>query len=399
MIHRKKQFIEKFKILLILVTGLVLSGSVFAAEEKKQEKKEEKKEEVKPNVFSAAASKITFDGYFQLQFSTSSVDKKDDPTTPDKNEGVVQDSFEIRRARLGLRANFTDWIVGRLQIDAAASTAILRDAYLDLGFDPKFELRFGQFKKPFSRIQLLSSSVFPMIERGIRIRGVSQKALDNSLEDLKFSERDIGIMVFGNFKEAFGKDTGIGYQLAVVNGAGRNVVPDTNNGKLINGRINVIPVKGLELAVSVSNKTINGDPLAVSSTNVQAYGFDFQYRPDPNNGIWLIGEVDFADNFDPATGGFLRGDDTAHLFGVTGIVAYRYPITTNKRLIAIEPAFRVDFTDPDTDKNDNAATLITPGLNLYFHKSVRLMFNYDFVVFQDNRDTESAFQFRAQYIY
>ena len=100
MIHRKKQFIEKFKILLILVTGLVLSGSVFAAEEKKQEKKEEKKEEVKPNVFSAAASKITFDGYFQLQFSTSSVDKKDDPTTPDKNEGVVQDSFEIRRARL-----------------------------------------------------------------------------------------------------------------------------------------------------------------------------------------------------------------------------------------------------------------------------------------------------------
>jgi hypothetical protein len=151
--------------------------------------------------------------------------------------------------------------------------------------------------------------------------------------------------------------------------------------------------------VSVSNNTINGDPLAVSSTNVQAYGLDFQYRPDPNSGIWLIGEVDFADNFDPATGGFLRDHDTAHLFGVTGIAAYRYPVTTNKRLVAIEPAFRVDFTDPDTDKKDNAATLITPGLNLYFHKSVRLMFNYDFVVFQDNRDTESAFQFRAQYIY
>jgi phosphate-selective porin len=249
-----------FKIVLVFIIGLVLSVSLAFAQEKKEEKKpekkEEKKEEAKPNVFSSAASKVTVDGYFQLQYSTTTVDRKDDPETADKNEGIVSNSFEVRRARLGIRANFTDWITGRLQIDAVASQSILRDAYLDLAFDKGFELRFGQFKKPFSRIQLLSSSVFPMIERGIRIRGVSNKALDNSLEDLKFSERDIGIMAFGNFKDVMGKDTSLGYQVAVVNGAGRNVTPDTNNGKLINARITVAPTKGFELAASFSNNSI-----------------------------------------------------------------------------------------------------------------------------------------------
>jgi len=392
MIYQEKRVMQKMGYqVLALALSLIFPWAASAAEEKK--------EEPRPNVFSAAASKLTFDGYFQLQFSTSSVDQDDDPTTPDKNEGVVDNSFEIRRARLALRAQFADWIAGRLQLDAAASTSILRDAYLDLGFDPGFELRFGQFKKPFSRIQLISSSVFPMIERGIRIRGVGQRGLDNSLEDLKFSERDIGIMAFGNFKDVFGKDTAVGYQIGVFNGAGRNVVPDTNDGKLVNGRLIVAPAKGLEFAVSASNNTLNGDPLSTDSTNVQAFGFDAQYRPNPNSGIWLIGEVDFADNFDRATGGFLNGDDTASLLGFTVIAAYRYPLDTHKRLVAVEPAFRIDRTDPDTDKDEDAAVLITPGLNLYFHKSVRLMFNYDFVLFQDDRDTESAFQFRAQYIY
>jgi hypothetical protein len=68
--------------------------------------------------------------------------------------------------------------------------------------------------------------------------------------------------------------------------------------------------------------------------------------------------------------------------------------------VAIEPVFRIDYTDPDTDKDDGAATLLTPGINLYFHRSVRLMANYDIVIPQDNsKDTESSFQFRAQYIF
>lgn len=384
MSNKEKRFRQKYSkiFLLIFMVSLVTPLTVYGAEEKKPE----------PNVLSTAASKLRIDGYLQGQFSTSSV------------EDAVNSSFEMRRARVGVQPQFTDWLRGRIQVDAASSTSILRDAYLDLGFSDGFELRIGQYKKPFSRLQLLSSSVFPMVERGLRIRGIDQPALDDLQEDLRFSERDIGIMAFGRFKDAVGKDTGISYSIGVFNGEGRNRA-DINDGKQVSGRIVIAPAKGLEFAFSASNNTLNGDPLTddegnpIDSTNVQAYEFDVQYRPSSSSGIWIIGEIGFGDNFDEGTGGFLEDEDSPTFTGYTAIVAYRYPVTTNKWLIAVEPVFRFDFTDPDTDFDNDGATLITPGVNLYFHQSVRLMFNYDIINFQDDRDTESAFQFRAQYIY
>jgi len=88
-------------------------------------------EEPKPtiNVFSNQAVKLTLGGYAHFQFSTSSV------------EDQVDSSFEVRRARLTADAVLSEWLSGRIMIDAASSTDILRDAYLLLNFDPWFNIR------------------------------------------------------------------------------------------------------------------------------------------------------------------------------------------------------------------------------------------------------------------
>ncbi|HWP48022.1 MAG TPA: porin [Candidatus Limnocylindrales bacterium] len=382
--------------ILAFLVSLILSLMVGAAEEKKVEEKKE--ETPKIQVIPGFADKITITGFVQLQYTTSTVDD------------AVSNSFEIRRARIGAIANFNDWITGRFELDGAPNKdgtqpGILRDAFLNVGFEPGFQLKLGQYKKPFSVVQLIADTAYPTVERGIRLQGVGQKALDNLLQALRYNERDIGITVLGSFKDLLGKGTNISYQVGVFNGEGLNKF-DINNGKQIVGRVVVTPLKGLDLAADFVNNTLNGDPIrdssgnAVDSTNVQAFGFDVQYRPNSEQGLWLIGEVDFGDNFDNPSGGFLRGDKTATFVGFTTVVAYRIPVQNTKRLVAFEPVFRVDFTDPNREVGDDGATLITPAFNLYFQKNVRLMFDYDIVKPQDShKETESGFLFRAQVIY
>jgi len=380
-----------YRAILAFIVSLILPLTLSAAEEKKEEAP-------RIQVIPGFADKITITGFVQLQYTTSTVDD------------VVSNSFEIRRARIGAIANFNDWITGRFELDGTPNKdgtqpGILRDTFLNLGFEPGFQLRFGQYKKPFSVVQLISDTTYPTVERGIRIQGVGQKALDNLLEALRYNERDIGITVLGGFRDVLGKGTNISYQVGVFNGEGRNKF-DINNGKEIVGRLVVTPLKGLDLAADFANNTLNGDPIKdssgnpVDSTNVHAFGFDIQYHPNPDRGVWLIGEVDAGDNFDDKSGGFLRGDDTATFVGFTAVAAYRISVQDNKWLVAFEPVFRIDFTDPNQDVDDDAATLITPGFNLYFQKNVRLMFDYDVVKPQDSsKNTESGFLFRAQVIY
>ncbi|MCI0527044.1 MAG: hypothetical protein L0Y56_06325, partial [Nitrospira sp.] len=113
-------------------------------------------------------------------------------------------------------------------------------------------------------------------------------------------------------------------------------------------------------------------------------------------------DLDFADNFQgPRVGNVntLITEDVPTLFGFQVNGGYRFEVN-NKWINFVEPLFRFDYADPDQDNDDDAAYLITPGINLYLQKSVRLMFNYDIVSFQsDTRDTESAFRFQAQYVF
>ncbi|HWP47525.1 MAG TPA: porin [Candidatus Limnocylindrales bacterium] len=350
-------------------------------------------EEPKPtiNIFPNQAVKLTIGGYAHFQFSTSSV------------EDQVDSSFEVRRARLTADAVLSDWLSGRIMIDAASSTDILRDAYLLLNFDPRFNIRIGQYKRPFFLLEILSATTHLPIERGVRIRGLGRTALFDLLDILNYTNRDIGVQFEGKFESS----TPIRYALSITNGGPANRL-DTDNGKELIARVVVSPLKKFDVGFAFANNNYEGVPIAsnplppTESANAQAFGIDFLYEQGKTKGLYVQADLDVADNYQgPKVGNtnvFLT-QDVPTLFGFQVNAGYRFELH-NRWMSFIEPLFRFDYADPNRDKDDDASYLITPGVNLYLQKSVRLMFNYDIVSFQSEaQETESAFRFQAQFVF
>jgi hypothetical protein len=70
---------------------------------------------------------------------------------------------------------------------------------------------------------------------------------------------------------------------------------------------------------------------------------------------------------------------------------------TRGRVEGIEPLFRVSWGDPNREVEDDAAMLLTPGVNLYFGGRNRLQLNWDFFVPQGDRfETHHALRAQAQ---
>ena len=73
-----------------------------------------------------------------------------------------------------------------------------------------------------------------------------------------------------------------------------------------------------------------------------------------------------------------------------------YVVSTGRRFLSeVGAVVRVDRFDPDTDTEDDASVLLTPGVNLYFWEKVKLQVNQDWLL-AENDDVESESAFRAQ---
>jgi phosphate-selective porin OprO and OprP len=124
---------------------------------------------------------------------------------PDPNWGSAADAkgadtFDMRRARIGVKGKFAKYYSGEVVLNMVGvdSKDIIDVAYLDVNWFEKAKLRFGQFKMPFSLEQLTSSNNIDFIER--------------SFVDGYIPAKERGAQVFG---EPF---TGVTYGLAVSTG-------------------------------------------------------------------------------------------------------------------------------------------------------------------------------------
>ena len=120
------------------------------------------------------------------------------------------DSFDIRRARIGVKGKFGNYYSGEIVINTVGNGAndILDVAYMDVAWFEKAKLRFGQFKMPFSLEQLTSSNNIDFIER--------------SFVDGQIPAKERGAQVFGEPRE------GMTYALAV--GTGIKAAENTTAG-------------------------------------------------------------------------------------------------------------------------------------------------------------------------
>jgi len=101
---------------------------------------------------------------------------------------------------------------------------------------------------------------------------------------------------------------------------------------------------------------------------------DAQYGKPGDEGFYVLGE-------------FLRGTDATaaknKIQGIQGLAAYNYRLKSpTSWLYAIEPAFRVDVSDPNTDLDGDRSTLITGVLGFYMSSKAQFRVAYERQSFQ-----------------
>ena len=312
---------------------------------------------------------VALTGRIQTQFNTSTADS-------------VASTFELRRARVGVELLIDEWIEGRAEWNFAHG-ARLEDGYVNLAFHDAFQVQAGQFKKPFSRIELISSSRIVPIEAGLRIRGLEQNAEHYLLlEENVYVGREIGAQVHGGLGP-------LGYAFGVFNGSDQNN-RDDNDAKSFAGRLELEPFARLPLEIGggasyrdVATVDSAGDPITEEGL---AVGVDVAWGGFRRTGPSLVAEVMRAENFaaaDPMIGG-------------QAVLSWFQPLAAG-RVEGVEPLFRASYGDPSTEFDGNAGLLMTPGINLYFHGRNRLMVNWDY--FQpehDDLDAEHAIRGQLQ---
>ena len=114
---------------------------------------------------------------------------------------VGADTFDIRRARIGIKYKFGKYYSGEVTANTVGTSSDVLDVgYLDVAWFEQAKFRLGQFKMPFSLEQLTSSNNIDFIER--------------SFVDSFIPAKERGAQVFGE------PVPGTTYALAISNGLG-----------------------------------------------------------------------------------------------------------------------------------------------------------------------------------
>jgi phosphate-selective porin OprO/OprP len=212
----------------------------------------------------------------------------DDPVSANAAEPKGADSFDIRRARIGVKGKFAKYYGGEVVINAVGASGnnaidIIDVAYLDVNWFEKAKFRFGQFKMPFSLEQLTSSNNIDFIER--------------SFVDQYIPAKERGAQVSG---EPF---TGVTYGLAVSsghkgvenNGGASRELDNGSDGKDIIGRatVNFAEIMGNKemvlhagLAFSKGDQTLGLDGLGGGQKTRTRSDVTFFTPTTPAMGAW-----------------------------------------------------------------------------------------------------------------
>ena len=208
------------------------------------------------------------------------------------------DTFDIRRAYLGVKGSFRDFINFEATVDAAGSSAYVKYYWLETAFNDSIKVRFGQFKPGFGLEQNTSSRFIDMTERdwaASMAPGVTK-----------------GIMIHGS------PFTGVNYAVAVNNGSAGTYMADSSqkaaetysngDGKqyTANLRVNIAEIMGNKEAIFHVGGSLAADT-DVNKASDAALAFRTNAR---GTSFFSIKKEAFANTFD------------IERAGLEGIVAY-----------------------------------------------------------------------------
>ncbi len=203
------------------------------------------------------------------------------------------DTFLVRRARLSLEGKLDRYFDFKIEGDFADTTStLLRDFYVNIHRIDEFQLRFGQFKEPFSQEELRSD--------------ISQDFVERSLVNNLAPSRSPGLMASGVI------DKGVfEYQIGAFNGKG--LLANNNNSSPEGAvRVRFAPWKNtnsfLGKGLFFGGAFADGRSLAGTSFRGQTESRSFTYfSPDTINGeytrangelTWLLGPAAIRAEYD-----------------------------------------------------------------------------------------------------
>lgn len=339
-----------------------------------------------------SAVSVGVTGRMHFQWNSTSVDDAD------VADAIASSTFETRRVRVAADVRVGDWIRGYIEPEYALGDLQLKQAWLSLELDPVLVIRAGQFKKPFSLINVTSSTVHPMIERGVRIRGLSDVLMARNAGELNALRDDLligeqhalldaqGYLGYDMGVSLEGELGGLGWAAGVFNGAGPDQ-RDENDAKSVAARVTYAFAAGAPITIGGgwSRRELSWPTSADQQTRTgDAFEIDVEVG-GLRRGLWLLAELSSGTNL--AT--------EERFLGAQGVLAW-FHATGSARVEGVEPMARISWGDPDDALDGDAGILFTPGVNLYFMSRNRLMFNWDvYVPANDRFDTQHAA--RAQF--
>jgi hypothetical protein len=255
----------------------------------------------------------------------------------------------------------------------------LRDAYIDVRFSPEgskgaLYLRGGQEKRPYSRYELVSSNNLPSIERGAG-QGLVARASNDIFGAAGFLSHDVGASLRYEYK--LDDVRLVTVKFGAYNGQGESL-NDVNDRKSFGARATV----GVTPKLDIGGSWFAHDGIATiagvidSSFTNYAFGVDAQWGKPGDEGLFILGE-------------YLDGNDATasknKMRGIQGVAAYniRFQSPTSW-LYAVEPAFRFDLADPNTEVDSDRVTTLTAVLGIYMSSRAQLRVAYERESFQDD---------------
>jgi len=200
------------------------------------------------------------------------------------SSGVVDDTFWLQRARIGLRAQLFEWLRLRVEIDFAP-TAVLQDAFIDIVPHPYFNVRVGQFIVPFLRAFSFNEVNLGFLDRSLYTPQTYDRGYIRYL-----APRDIGLMAFGSVGDRSPErhDPVLDYQLAIMSGSGPNLPLNEDGVLLYAVRLN-LNLLGVPVGADAESDIARNHDARVA---VAAAGYsNCDDRGNWNRGFTLDGEL------------------------------------------------------------------------------------------------------------
>jgi len=298
---------------------------------------------------------INFFGFIQPQYEYAILGKNG-TLTKDSDKS----SFYFNRARLGVLGNIPYDFSYYFIMEAAPKLggASIMDAFISYNrFAPYARVSVGQFKAPFGAEQVQACHKLHTIHRSKVVEGLAGPI------------RDFGIMLSGSI-DSLGVSTKktISYNLAILNGEGRNKIDD-NNRKSIVARLLLHPVNPLNIGVSYRYGKLPSSVAGEADNSGYKVGFDatVEYQ-----NFLVTGELIKAAGT-ITTGGGCSGepiatqDKEAQGYYVTAL--YKTPWN-------LEPVFKYESYDEDFAIKSDIKNAMTFGVNYFFNEWTRLQVNY-----------------------